>query len=229
MEAALRTAEQHRDRTDAGRGLTAPLDLVTSTPAIESRIAELAARSAEMASERNLYKNDDERLAAESMKRPVSTRASFTIFGAAIGFLPTFSVTVAILLNSVRYDDKTLLWAMLFSIAAAVTGGVGGLMGRYAARLVENARAKRLSVHLSLLPFIGAIWGGAAGALGGVFLFVIGAFFGAVIGGLIGFVTVPIFSLLHTMMRQGDSIELGHLLPIIFAIVGTLSAAILSI
>ena len=228
MEAALRTTE-HRGRTNTGSGLTAPLDLVTSTPAIETRIAELAARSAEMASERNRYSNDQERLAAETMKRPISTRASYTIFGSAIGFLPTFSVALAILKTSGPDTEKTILWVTSFWIAAFVTGTFGGLLGKYAAKFTENARSRRLSVHLSLLPFIGAIWGGAAGALGGVFVFVIGAFFGAVIGGMIGFVAVPIFSLLHGMMRQGDSVELGHLLPITFAIVGTLSAAILSI
>ena len=191
----------------------------------EARIAEFRSRSAELASERTLFLDDRQRFAAESMRRPVSTRTSYSIFGALIGSLPTFSLGLRILFEDPSGDGR--LFFSLFTLAAFVTGLVGAITGPYAAQIVERARSRRTSVYLSALPFIGMGWGAASGAIGGVFLFIVGAIFGGISGGLVGFAMVPMFALFHGLLRQGDQIELAHLLPISFGIAGTLSALIL--
>jgi hypothetical protein len=214
------------DNQQRGHSTTAADDL-SDLAAVEARITEFRSRSAALASERDLYLDGRQRLAADSMRHPVSTPVSYSIFGAMIGSLPTFSLGLRILFEEPQGSGPVFF--TLFTIAAFVTGLIGAIMGPYASQAIERARSQRASIYLSALPFIGMFWGAASGAVGGVFLLVVGALFGAIIGGMIGFALVPLFALLHRLLSQGDRIELGHLLPISLGIAGTLSAAILGL
>ena len=76
----------------------------------------------------------------------------------------------------------------------------------------------RLSWYLSCLPFVGIAWGAASGALGGLFLFLIGSIFGAVVGGAIGLFAVTPFAILVRILSQDEHVEQKHLLPIALGI-----------
>ncbi|HSI87826.1 MAG TPA: hypothetical protein VK918_02140 [Pyrinomonadaceae bacterium] len=221
METIIGIKEQQRQHSaTAGDG-------VSTLESIEARIAEFRSRSAELATERSLYLDDRQRFSAETMKRPVSTKASYSIFGALIGSIPTFSIGLRILFEEPRGSGAVFF--TLFTLAAVVTGLVGAITGPYAAQFVERARGLRASAYVTALPFIGMAWGAASGAIGGVFLFIVGAIFGGITGAMVGFTLVPLFVLLHGVLRQGDRIEFSHLLPISLGIAGTLAASILGL
>ena len=80
---------------------------------------------------------------------------------------------------------------------------------------------------IGLSVFIGALWGIAAGGLGGLFLFLIGSFFGAVIGGLVGAIALPAFLIPYNSVREGEAVALSHFMPIAVGVTATICAAIL--
>jgi hypothetical protein len=66
-----------------------------------------------------------------------------------------------------------------------------------------------------------------SGAIGGLFLFIIGAFFAAIAGGIVGSFALPLFIALRAPVRRGDLTELKHFLPIALGITLSLCAFIL--
>ena len=60
------------------------------------------------------------------------------------------------------------------------------------------------------LPFLGLLWGIVSGGAGGIIVFIIGAFFGALLGGIVGSVALPAFTILHRSLKKGEMIELKH-------------------
>jgi len=80
-----------------------------------------------------------------------------------------------------------------------------------------------------LSPFIGILWGIMAGGAGGVIIFLVGAIFGAFIGGMVGGAALPLFLIFHRLLRKGEFIEQKHFLPIAFGITFTICSFILGL
>ena len=94
-------------------------------------------------------------------------------------------------------------------------------------RWVDMLEARPMRVRLPLLALIGALWGIIAGGSGGIFIFVIGLFFGAVLGGAVGMAVVPAFALPYYAVRRAGLIDTRHFLPLALGSTLTICAIVL--
>ena len=79
---------------------------------------------------------------------------------------------------------------------------------------------------LLIMPFIGILWGIMAGGAGGIFIFVVGAVFGAIIASMVGGIALPVFTIFHRWLKKGDVIDRNQFLPIALGITLIISAFI---
>jgi hypothetical protein len=166
---------------------------------------------------------------ASLMTSPITSRKTFEYFGLMIGTLPPFAVVFKIISEITPEGSFPGLFLILMAAAGVATGITGFLTARFVPKAIENLSKFRQPNRLAMLVLVGAGWGAASGAIGGLFLFVIGALFGGLAGGVIGAVSLPILVGLHSALRIGDLIEIKHFLPIAFGITLTLCALILGL
>jgi hypothetical protein len=77
---------------------------------------------------------------------------------------------------------------------------------------------------------VGAIlWGIIAGGSGGLIIFLVGAFFGAFVGGTVGAVALPAFAVFHRVLKRGDVMEYKHFLPLALGVTLTICSFILGL
>ncbi len=75
---------------------------------------------------------------------------------------------------------------------------------------------------------VGALWGLTTGAVGGVWFFGFGSFFGALIALPVGMLGFALFTPLHRLMARGGMIDARHFWPLAGGVVFTITALILS-
>ena len=194
--------------------------------AAEQRLARLLELNDAIARERSLYRNSRERLEASIMKRPVSSMKAYSYFGLIIGLFPPASIVLKLVIESTSTQPSAAVFLFLAVLASVMTGVVGYQLGKYVPQVVDATDSMRFPNRIACISLIGLVWGSISGAAGGLFLFVVGTFFAATIGAIVGAMAVPVFVLLHRLVRRGDLIELKHLLPISAAIVLSLCAFI---
>jgi hypothetical protein len=189
----------------------------------------LIERNEAAARRRSPYWTEIEMFEANRMHTPVSNEKAFATLGLLLGTLPPASIFLRFLsnVNDISADE---LWIpallLLVNAGAAVTGFfTGKVVGRSISRINRIHPVNRLFALIA----VGLLWGMTAGAGGGVFLFVIGAFAGAVIGGVVGAVALPVFAILHNLLRRGDAIDKRHLLPLAFGVALTICAFIFGV
>ena len=124
-------------------------------------------------------------------------------------------------------EQGPLLFLFLLTAAGIGTGVAGYTTGRFVPSLVERIWKFHVANRLALLSLTGFAWGAVSGAIGGLFLFIIGSVFAGIIGGLVGAVARPMLVGLRAPLRRGDFIELKHFLPIAFGITFSLCALVL--
>jgi hypothetical protein len=163
------------------------------------------------------------------MTSPIDSRKAFAYFGLMIGSLPTFALILRIVEETTPSGRIPLGLLTLLGIAGIGTGVVGYASGRYVPSAISYAEKFRMPNNLMLLPLIGFAWGAVSGAIGGLFLFVIGSIFAGFMGGIVGAVALPIFVALHSMLGRGELIEMKHFLPIAFGMTLSLCALILGL
>jgi hypothetical protein len=185
--------------------------------------------NAEIARERSLYRSDAERVTAMLMSRPVEAKKAFGLFGLIFGSMPLLTAVVKILAVPDETGSGAGIWACLFATAAIVTGGTGYFLGRIIPDIVNGFSNFRLPNRIALIALVGLLWGGTAGAAGGLFLFVVGAILGGILGGIAGFIALPLLVAFYSALRAGDLIEIKHLLPFAFGVTLTLCAFILGL
>ncbi|MCB1025086.1 MAG: hypothetical protein KDB79_11885, partial [Acidobacteria bacterium] len=117
-----------------------------------------------------------------------------------------------------------VLLMLVVNLAAAA---VGFFSGKVVGRIVFSLEKYPWPSMMFLMPFIGILWGMAAGGIAGLFIFVFGAIFGAVIGGAVGGVALPLFAAFHRMLKSGEMIERKVYLPVAFGITFVICAFIL--
>lgn len=185
--------------------------------------------NAKTARDKALYRTDKERQAAALMKNPLDFKKAYSYLGLLLGTFPPLTIFAKwAYVTGITPRDEFWIFGILFlvNLTTAVTGYfTGKLLGK------SFAEAESLSWTKMLLtvPFIGLLWGVMAGGAGGVFIFVVGAFFGALLGGIVGAVTAPFFTILHRLLKQGEMIELKHFLPISFGIIFSICSFILGL
>jgi hypothetical protein len=128
--------------------------------------------------------------------------------------------------NPYNDDSWVLLLLVFVNIVCAATGYFSGkLIGN----IVASMEKLNWGSMLLVAPFIGILWGIMTGSAGGVFIFVIGAFFGAAIASLVGMIALPIFTIFHRLLKKGDVMERDQFLPIAMGITLIISAFFLGL
>jgi hypothetical protein len=162
------------------------------------------------------------------MQRPIGTRNAVGYFGAILGSLVPASILLKISAES-NGDLSNPIVILLFALASTVTATVGYLSGYSVASLLTSIKRYSWSQYILLNLAAGIVWGGFSGAVGGIFLFLIGGLVGAVIGAVTGGIALPIFAVIYRTLSKGNAIELKHFLPAAFGIVLTICAFIMGL
>ena len=167
------------------------------------------------------------------MRRPVSTRQAYALFGMLLGALPPAAIFARMLgysdsPQSRLGSDMSELF-FLFVAMNVVCCLVGWCVGSGLARAALKAERSSWLKMLHTMPLIGAAWGGVTGLAGGFLFFGIGALFGAAFAIPVGAAGFLIFALFHRLLERGGMIETRHFLPLACGITTVIAAFILGI
>lgn len=186
-------------------------------------------KNAETARMKAMYRSDQEKLEAEMMTNPLDFKKTYSYFGLLLGLFPPFTFFAKWFYESgaVNRDEGFIFILLLF--VNLVTAVVGYFSGKFIGRTIQEAEKLSWTKMILIVPFIGLLWGIMSGGAGGVFIFVIGAFFGAFIGGIVGAAALPVFAVFHRLLKKGEMIEMKHFLPVAFGIVFTICSLILGL
>lgn len=162
---------------------------------------------------------------AAMMKNPLSVKKAFAYFGLMLGTFPPAAIFFKV---ASRGSDEFGLFFLLL-LVNIVCALVGFFSGKLIGKMVLEMEKRSWNLMMLTLPFIGIIWGIITGGAGGIFIFVIGAFFGAFIASMVGAVAVPAFTIFHRLLKKGEMIERNQFLPLAFGITFIISAFILGL
>ena len=152
------------------------------------------------------------------MNNPLETKQAFAYFGLLLGALTPAAMFTRFLIDS-RFLQKEDLWILgVLSIVNVVTAIVGYFSGKVIGKIVTEFENYPWWAMISLLPFIGLIWGIVSGGAGGIIIFIFGAIFGAILGGIVGGFALPVFTIFHRILKKGDLIDRKQFLPLAFGI-----------
>lgn len=185
----------------------------------------------ESALEKETFRDEQERFEATLLENPLTTKQAFSHFGLMLGIFPPLAIFSKFIYQNLfknpYNDDVWVIFLLIFvNIICAITGFYSG---RLIGQIVTSIEKLNWSSMLLIAPFIGIIWGVMTGAAGGVFIFIIGAFFGAAIASLVGAIALPIFTIFHRLLKKGDVIERDQFLPIAMGITLIISALFLGL
>lgn len=184
----------------------------------------MLAASLEYERENSMYRTPEERYEAQLMKNPITTQKAVSYFGAMLGLFPPFAMFSKYLFQGHNAEPGIVVLLILVNIVCTVAGYFSGkLLGKS----VSNLEQLSWNQMLFAMPFVGVLWGIITGSLGGVFIFIIGAFFGAFIAGVVGGIALPAFAILHRALKKGDVIEEKVFFPIALGITSIITAFIL--
>lgn len=161
-----------------------------------------------------MFRSDKEQLEAELMKNPLSLDKTFSYFGLLLGSFPPAAIFIRFALEG-RMEGWVFGVMLIVNLISAV---VGFFSGKIIAKTIRVFEKLSWSKMILILPFLGLIWGIISGGAGGIIIFIVGAFFGAMIGGVVGSIALPVFTIFHRLLKKGEMIELKHFLPIAFGI-----------
>lgn len=181
---------------------------------VRQRLETLLALNAETARQKAMFRSDKEKMEADLMKNPLSLEKTFSYFGLMLGAFPPLAMFI-------RFAVDARLEGWIFGVMFIITlisSVVGFFSGKAVAKVVRSAENLGWFSMILALPFIGLLWGAISGAAGGIIIFVFGAIFGAILGGAVGAVALPVFTIIHRLLKKGESIELKHFLPVAFGV-----------
>lgn len=190
------------------------------------RLDNLLALNAETAREKSLFHSEREKVEVSMMANPLTDQQAFAYFGLLLGTFPPAAMFTRFFMNAgtMRNDEFWLIGVVaIINLIAAVVGYFSGkLIGRMVGTLEEKSWTKMLLA----LPFVGVLWGVMAGSAGGVIVFGIGAFFGAILGAMVGGAALPVFAVFHRLLKKGGVIDRKQFLPLAFGITFVICAFI---
>lgn len=190
------------------------------------RLERLLQANSEIADQKRLYPTEREAFESQTMSHPLGPETVFPYFGLMLGSLPPASIFVAF--TFAKGIQHAEFWpTFIMSITTFVSSVVGYYSGILVAKAIKNLTNASFGRRVIACLGIGTLWGIAAGAAGGLFIFIIGAFFGAVIGGLVGAVSLTAFSVPYFALKKGGMIEFSHFLPLSLGITFSICAFVL--
>lgn len=212
--------------------ITDPLDIYdqldrnNTEESVAFNLNLLREANAKIAQKKSFYPNRESEITAASLSLKLDFKKTYAYLGAMLGVFPPASFFALFIAKS-NAPNEIWLVALLIGVNM-VTGFVGYFFGKVVGSLLHDRDNRSFTFYLFFLPFLGFLWGAIAGAVGGIFLFIIGAFFGAIIGGSVGMIALPAFYALHRLLKHGEYLELKYFLPVATGIVYSISAVILS-
>ncbi len=193
------------------------------------RLDLLLETNVEIAREKSTFIFEREKLEASLMKNPLSVEKTFARLGLLLGAFPPTALFTRFFIDSRIFQNEDVWILGIAAIVTLVSTVVGYFSGKLIGNIVFELEKMSWSKMLTALPFVGIFWGIMAGGAGGIIIFGIGAFFGAVIGGLVGGAALPFFSIFHRLLKRDDKIESKHFLPLAFGITFIISAFFLGL
>lgn len=204
-------------------------DSVDLDNVILDRLDRLLAINAETTRRKLLNITERHECEAATMIHPVSLEKAFAYLGLMLGSLPPASIILAIFSSSaVINSDGSWLVGLMFA-ANILTAIVGYLSGKLVSDCIRQVREFPIWTQFAILPLIGLSWGAISGGIGGAVILIYGGFIGALFGGAVGLVALPLFVVLHRSLSYSDTIERKHFLPIASGITLTICALILGL
>lgn len=161
------------------------------------------------------------------MKSPLSTVTAFAYFGTMLGLFVPFAMFSKVIFEKSSQPEIGVIIMLLFANIGCTVAGY--FSGKFIGKIVVGLEKLSWNKMLLALPFIGIFWGIMTGGAGGLFIFVIGAIFGAVIAAIVGGVALPFFTIFHRILKRGDSIEEKHFFPLALGITSIITALILGL
>lgn len=196
---------------------------------VRERLDLLLEINAEIAREKSTFVSEREKLEALLMNKPLSIDKTFACLGLLLGTFPPAALFTRLFIDSRIFRAEDVWIFGIVAIVILISALVGFFSGKFVGKTVFELEKISWSKMLATLPFVGIFWGIAAGGAGGTVIFGIGAFFGAVIGGLVGAAALPFFTIFHRLLKRGDKIEIKHFLPLAFGIAFIISAFFLGL
>lgn len=196
---------------------------------VYQRLNALLELNAKTARDKRLYKSEQEKLEAQLMYRPLDTNKTFSYFGLMLGTFPPAAIFIKFLFDSPNFRMENLWVIGVIFIINLITAVVGYFSGKLVGKMVRETETYSWWLMIMALPFIGMFWGVMAGGAGGVIVFLFGALFGAMFGAMVGGAALPVFAVLHRLLKKGDAIEYKHFMPLALGITFTVCAFILGV
>lgn len=193
------------------------------------RLDTLLAINAETEHEKEMFASNKEKLEAELMAHPISSEKAFAYFGILLGALPPAALFIRFMLDTNGFRNGEAWLIGVFAIVNVISSVVGYFSGKLISKIVCNLEKSSWTKMILALPFVGILWGILAGGAGGAVILIIGAFFGAILGGMVGSFALPTFTICHRLLKKGDQIERKHFLPLAFGISFIISAFMLGL
>jgi hypothetical protein len=193
----------------------------------------LLAANAQASEHDRLFRNGAEEAQMLLMSRTVSAQRAYALFGMLLGALPPAAIFARLLgygangsMRMMMSDAALFILCLLMNVVSCLGGYLlGSALSRGAFKLERSSWTRMLLV----MPLIGAVWGIATGAMGGVFFFGGGAIIGAAFALPIGMIGFLLFAILHRMLERGGMIETRHFLPLACGITSIIAALILGL
>ena len=202
------------------------LDRRNTDEAVAHNLNVLYEANKRIAQNKAFYPTHQSKIEASSLSLKLDFKKTYAYLGLMLGIFPPASFFALFIAES-NAPPEIWIAALLMGVNA-VTAFVGYFFGKVVGSLLHDRDDRSISFYILFLPFLGFLWGAIAGAVGGVFLFIIGAFFGALIGGTVGMIALPAFYVMHRLLKHGEYLELKYFLPVSTGIVYSISAVILS-
>ena len=193
------------------------------------RLNTLLELNAKTARDKTLYKSEQEKLEAGLMRHPLDTGKTFSYFGLMLGTFPPAAIFIKFLTESPDFQMENLWVLGVIFIINIITATVGFFSGKLIGKMVRDVETYSWWLMLLLLPLIGMFWGVLAGGAGGVIVFLFGALFGGMFGAMVGGAALPVFTVLHRLLKKDEAIEFKHFLPLAFGVTFAICAFILGL
>jgi hypothetical protein len=160
------------------------------------------------------------------MRSPMSSEKALAYFGLLLGTFPPMAILLKMAI-SFGPSKHGYAWVVMVSFLVNLLSAITGYKsGEVLGSIVRNLETRSWMFMLYTIPLAGLVWGIIAGGAGGLIVFGIGAFFGALLGAAVGMVALPVFAIFHRLLKLGDSIDRRHFLPLAFGITFTICSFI---
>ena len=176
---------------------------------------------------RQLYRSALEEEEMLLMRRPLTARRTYALFGLMLGVFPPAAIFTE--LFGYGFSGGSGILFLIFLFMNLICAVVGYWMGVVLSGSIADWERRSWSAMLLLVMVLGMGWGAATGAAGGFIFFGIGAIVGAYFAILVGAVAFPLFAVLHRLVWRGGMIDARHFWPLAAGVTMTITALILGL